>query len=120
MLRAYAKYMRQGGTPFAQDYIEEALKNFKAKKFCTFLDVDFKGFVDDGKSGRAIAEPHRQPTRRIGHPSAANLVRSVRSAAGPLPRARPAVCRTAESSAHAGPFAGPVPPATAAPSASAA
>ncbi|HNI70275.1 MAG TPA: NAD-glutamate dehydrogenase, partial [Marmoricola sp.] len=25
MLRAYAKYMRQGGTPFAQDYIEGAL-----------------------------------------------------------------------------------------------
>ncbi|MDX6323726.1 MAG: glutamate dehydrogenase [Nocardioidaceae bacterium] len=27
VLRAYAKYMRQGGTPFAQDYIEEALKS---------------------------------------------------------------------------------------------
>jgi glutamate dehydrogenase len=27
VLRAYAKYMRQGGTPFAQDYIEEALRN---------------------------------------------------------------------------------------------
>ena len=27
LLRAYAKYMRQGGTPFAQDYIEEALKS---------------------------------------------------------------------------------------------
>ena len=26
VLRAYAKHMRQGGTPFAQDYIEEALK----------------------------------------------------------------------------------------------
>ncbi len=26
VLRAYAKYMRQGGTPFAQDYIEGALK----------------------------------------------------------------------------------------------
>jgi glutamate dehydrogenase len=26
LLRAYAKYMRQGGTPFAQDYIEDALK----------------------------------------------------------------------------------------------
>ena len=25
VLRAYAKYMRQGGTPFAQDYIEDAL-----------------------------------------------------------------------------------------------
>jgi glutamate dehydrogenase len=26
LLRAYAKYMRQGGTPFAQDYIEDALQ----------------------------------------------------------------------------------------------
>ena len=26
MLRAYAKYMRQGNSPFAQDYIEEALR----------------------------------------------------------------------------------------------
>ncbi len=26
VLRAFAKYMRQGGTPFAQDYIEDALK----------------------------------------------------------------------------------------------
>ena len=26
MLRAYAKYMRQGGSPFAQDYIEDALR----------------------------------------------------------------------------------------------
>ena len=25
LLRAYAKYLRQGGTPFAQDYIEGAL-----------------------------------------------------------------------------------------------
>src|SRR5262249_20758982 len=41
----------------ATEEIEEALKNFKPKKFCTLLDVDFKGFVDDGKSGRAISEP---------------------------------------------------------------
>ncbi|MCW2781850.1 MAG: putative NAD-glutamate dehydrogenase [Marmoricola sp.] len=27
VLRAYAKHMRQGGTPFAQDYIEDALRN---------------------------------------------------------------------------------------------
>ena len=27
VLRAYAKYMRQGGTPFAQDYIEDALSH---------------------------------------------------------------------------------------------
>ncbi|MGO4255881.1 NAD-glutamate dehydrogenase [Marmoricola sp. RAF53] len=27
LLRAYAKHMRQGGSPFAQDYIEDALRN---------------------------------------------------------------------------------------------
>ena len=26
VLRAYAKYMRQGNSPFAQDYIEDALR----------------------------------------------------------------------------------------------
>jgi C-terminal peptidase prc len=36
--------------------IEEPLKKLKAKHLAVFLDVDFKGFVDDGKS-RAIAEP---------------------------------------------------------------
>jgi len=36
--------------------IEEAFKKLKCKHLAIFLDVDFKGFVDDGKS-RAIAEP---------------------------------------------------------------
>ena len=27
MLRAYAKYLRQGNSPFALDYIEDALRN---------------------------------------------------------------------------------------------
>jgi C-terminal peptidase prc len=40
----------------AADEIEEALKKFKGKHFAVLLDIDFKGFVDDGKS-RAIAEP---------------------------------------------------------------
>jgi carboxyl-terminal processing protease len=36
--------------------VEEAFKKIKAHHVAVFLDVDFKGFVDDGKS-RAIAEP---------------------------------------------------------------
>jgi C-terminal peptidase prc len=36
--------------------IEDALKKLKSQKFCTFLDVDFKGFKDEGSS-HAIAEP---------------------------------------------------------------
>ena len=38
------------------DEIEDAFKKFKNKHVAVFLDIDFKGFVDDGKS-RAIAEP---------------------------------------------------------------
>jgi carboxyl-terminal processing protease len=36
--------------------IEDALKKFKGKHFCVFLDVDFTGFVED-MAGRAVAEP---------------------------------------------------------------
>jgi carboxyl-terminal processing protease len=40
----------------AAEEIEDAFKKLKAKHAAVFLDVNFKGFVDDGKS-RAIAEP---------------------------------------------------------------
>ncbi len=56
VLRAYAKYMRQGGTPFAQDYIEEALLNnvditrALLSLFQTRFDPDL--YVDDAE-GRA-------------------------------------------------------------------
>jgi C-terminal peptidase prc len=40
----------------AAEEIEDALKKLKAKHLAVFLDVDFTGFVNDGKS-RAIAEP---------------------------------------------------------------
>jgi glutamate dehydrogenase len=58
VLRAYAKYMRQGGTPFAQDYIEEALQSnvditrLLVSLFETRFDPDRKGNEDD----RAAAE----------------------------------------------------------------
>ena len=59
VLRAYAKYMRQGGTPFAQDYIEEALLNNVditrglLALFETRFDPDL--YVDDAE-GRAAKE----------------------------------------------------------------
>ncbi len=51
LLRAYAKYMRQGGTPFAQDYIEDALRiNVDITRYLVRL---FEARFDPGKrSGR--------------------------------------------------------------------
>lgn len=49
VLRAYAKYMRQGGTPFAQDYIEDALKQ---NVDITRLLVDlFEARFNPGRNG---------------------------------------------------------------------
>src|SRR5262249_19196995 len=42
----------------AAEEIEEALKPLKSKQFCVFLDVNFKGFADQGNGPRAIAEPN--------------------------------------------------------------
>jgi C-terminal peptidase prc len=40
----------------AASEIGEALKGLKSQRFCTFLDVDFRGFTDTAAS-RAVAEP---------------------------------------------------------------
>ncbi|HEU5455244.1 MAG TPA: NAD-glutamate dehydrogenase domain-containing protein, partial [Nocardioides sp.] len=49
LLRAYAKYMRQGGTPFAQDYIEDALKqNVDITRYLVDL---FEARFDPGRNG---------------------------------------------------------------------
>jgi glutamate dehydrogenase len=49
LLRAYAKYMRQGGTPFAQDYIEDALKqNVDITRYLVRL---FEARFDPGRNG---------------------------------------------------------------------
>ncbi len=49
VLRAYAKYMRQGGTPFAQDYIEDALKqNVDITRYLVDL---FEARFDPGRNG---------------------------------------------------------------------
>ncbi len=58
LLRAYAKYMRQGGTPFAHDYIEDALKSNIdiTRMLVTLFETRFDPalFVDD-LEGRAAA-----------------------------------------------------------------
>ncbi len=51
VLRAYAKYMRQGGTPFAQDYIEGALRN--NVKITRYLVSLFEARFDPGRAERA-------------------------------------------------------------------
>jgi glutamate dehydrogenase len=49
VLRAYAKYQRQGGTPFAQDYIEDALKqNVDITRYLVAL---FETRFDPGRNG---------------------------------------------------------------------
>ena len=49
VLRAYAKYMRQGGTPFAQDYIEGALKG--NAEITRLLVAFFEARFAPGRSG---------------------------------------------------------------------
>ena len=52
VLRAYAKYARQGGSPFALDYIEEALRS---NVDITRLLVDlFESRFDPGRGDRAL------------------------------------------------------------------
>ena len=50
VLRAYAKYMRQGGTPFAQDYIEGALRN--NVEITRYLVQLFEARFDPGRRDR--------------------------------------------------------------------
>jgi len=53
LLRAYAKYMRQGGTPFAQDYIEDALRqNVDITRLLVSL---FEARFDPGRNGDLAA-----------------------------------------------------------------
>ncbi|HEY0902456.1 MAG TPA: NAD-glutamate dehydrogenase [Marmoricola sp.] len=54
LLRAYAKHMRQGGTPFAQDYIEDALRN--NVDITRLLVQLFEARFDPGRSGDLPAD----------------------------------------------------------------
>jgi len=62
VLRAYAKYMRQGGTPFAQDYIEDALKgNLDITRLLVRLfETRFDPSGPSGEEREARAEALRQ------------------------------------------------------------
>jgi glutamate dehydrogenase len=65
VLRAYAKYMRQGGTPFAQDYIEGALQqNVDITRALVAL---FEARFDPGRNGDLAAdgETRRAKTEEI-------------------------------------------------------
>ena len=65
VLRAYAKYMRQGGTPFAQDYIEDALQhNVDITRGLVAL---FEARFDPGRNGDLAAdgETRRAKTTEI-------------------------------------------------------
>ena len=59
VLRAYAKYMRQGGTPFAQDYIEDALQQ----------NVDITRAAGRAVRGPLRPGPQRRPGRRRRDPA---------------------------------------------------
>jgi len=61
LLRAYAKYMRQGGTPFAQDYIEEALlANVEITRYLVQL---FEARFDPGRKGDLAADSESRTAR---------------------------------------------------------
>jgi glutamate dehydrogenase len=57
LLRAYAKYMRQGGTPFAHDYIEDALKSNVdiTRLLISLFEARFDPTVHSGASDDARA-----------------------------------------------------------------
>ncbi|NUR08989.1 MAG: NAD-glutamate dehydrogenase [Nocardioidaceae bacterium] len=71
LLRAYAKYMRQGGTPFAQDYIEDALQqNVDITRLLVRL---FEARFDPGRNGSLAADAEARTAKtaeiegRISH-----------------------------------------------------
>ena len=70
VLRAYAKYMRQGDSPFAQDYIEDALRN--NVDITRLLVQLFEARFDPGRNGtgRRRRGPHRagRGDRGADHP----------------------------------------------------
>ncbi|HYO41400.1 MAG TPA: NAD-glutamate dehydrogenase [Nocardioidaceae bacterium] len=61
VLRAYAKYMRQGGTPFAQDYIEEALAAHV--EITRALVQLFEARFDPGRAGDLPADAEVRQVR---------------------------------------------------------
>ncbi len=91
VLRAYAKYMRQGGTPFAQDYIEDALRN--NVEITRYLVQLFEARFDPGRRDRdggdiaADSEARQAKCADLEE----RIVRSPRRGLEPRPRPDPAV-----------------------------
>jgi glutamate dehydrogenase len=63
LLRAYARHMRQGGTPFAQDYIEDALRiNVDITRLLVQL---FEARFDPGRNGDLEAESESRTAKCV-------------------------------------------------------
>ena len=81
VLRAYAKYMRQGGTPFAQDYIEDALRNNVdiTRYLVQLFEARFDPGAGNGDTSRPTARPARPsaPTSRTASSRALDDVSSL-------------------------------------------
>ena len=87
VLRAYAKYMRQGGTPFAQDYIEDALRN--NVEITRYLVQLFEARFDPGRHGD-LRRRRRGPRGQVRRPRGPHLA-CARRRVQPRPRPDPAV-----------------------------
>ena len=70
VLRAYAKYMRQGNSPFAQDYIEDALRG----------NVDITRLLVAALRGAVRPRPQRPGRRRRGTEARVEEIRIASSA----------------------------------------
>jgi glutamate dehydrogenase len=84
VLRAYAKYMRQGGTPFAQDYIEGALRiNVDLTRLLVQLfEARFdpaKGIVPDEARAKSVADLEARIGRALDDVASLDHDRILRS-----------------------------------------
>ena len=99
VLRAYAKYMRQGGTPFAQDYIEDALQqNVDITRALVAL---FEARFDPGRTATLAADGESRDARterdRGPHPAARSTTwpaSTTTGSCGPTSRSIKATLRT--------------------------
>jgi len=84
VLRAYAKYMRQGGTPFAQDYIEDALRNNVdlTRLLVQLFEARFdpaKGIVPDEARAATVADLEGRIKRALDDVASLDHDRILRS-----------------------------------------
>ena len=81
MLRAYAKYMRQGGTPFAQHSIEDALR--RNIDIAAALVALFEARFDPAPNGDAGRGPRRGDRRADPAPSTTSRASMTTASCGP-------------------------------------